>query len=224
MNKINSNFKKAIKGMTLIELIIVVSIIAFLVLLVVTYLRTQTFKANDARRKAEIKRIAVAVEEYEKDNNCYPLPSQVVCNPGTGLRPYIDKIPCDVTTGASYFYEHEDSVCPRWFKVYADLDNENDTDYLPLIGPSNAFSYVYESSSSPATVSGTETEEEGNQITPPQGGAQGPVTDYYGCRSGVCVQLDWDSSRPGPVCDPHFQNSTCYNQCGNPSNECQDWN
>ena len=211
------NDKKNIFGMTLVELMVVLGVIAFLAVLISSYLRTQTFKANDARRKAEIKRIAVAVEEYEKDNNCYPLPTLVSCNPGTGLRPYIDKIPCDVTSGASYLYEHEDSVCPHWFKIYADLDNEKDSDYRALIGPNGAFSFVYESPNSPETTTyASETPQTSGPTTVPEI----PQTDYYGCKNGVCVQIGWDSTRPGPECDPHFQNPTCYSQCGSMTNEC----
>ena len=54
-------------GMTLIEVMIVVAIIAFLAVLVTGYLRSQVFKGNDARRKADMKRIGIAMEEYEKD-------------------------------------------------------------------------------------------------------------------------------------------------------------
>lgn len=210
---------RRLKGITLVELMIVLGVIAFLAVLVSSYLRTQTLKANDARRKAEIKRIAVAVEEYEKDNNCYPLSNQVACTPGTGLRPYIDKIPCDVVTGASYLYEHEDDICPSWYKIYADLDNEKDSDYRPLIGPNGAFSYVYESPNSPATTTYQVETMSGSPAPSPEI----PVTDYYGCKSGVCVQIGWDSLRPGPDCDPHFQNSTCYGQCTNSVNECLNW-
>lgn len=206
---------KFIKGLTLIELMIVIGIIAFLAVLISSYLRSQIFKSTDARRKAEIKRISIAVEEYEKDNDCYPLPSLVSCNPGTGLLPYMDKIPCDPTTKASYMYEHEDSVCPRWYKIYAALDNESDNDYIPGIGPNAAYSYVYESPNSPATVPA----EQGGG-----GGGGAPNTDFYGCLSGVCTLIQWDTNRPGPSCDPNFQNPTCYGQCTNPSNNCEPWN
>lgn len=204
------------KGYTLIELMIVIGVIAFLAVLVSSYLRSQIYKSYDARRKAEIKRISIAVEEYEKDNNCYPLPSAVSCTIGTGLRPYIDKIPCDPVTGASYMYEHEDSQCPRWYKIYTVLDNETDGDYVANIGPNAAYSFVYESPNAPATV-------------PAQGGGAGggggvPDTDFYGCLSGVCTLIQWDTSRPGPSCDPNYQNSTCYGQCSNPANECANWN
>ena len=197
------------------ELMIVIGMIAFLAVLISAYLRTQIFKANDAKRKAEIKRISIAVEEYEKDNNCYPLPSLVVCA-GAGLQPYLDKVPCDPLTNASYMYEHEDSACPKWYKIYAVLNNESDSDYVANIGPNSAFNFVFESPNAPATVA--------TQGGGAGGGGGVPNTDFYGCLSGVCTLIQWDSSRPGPSCDPNYQNSTCYGQCANPANECADWN
>lgn len=197
------------KAFTLIELLIVISIISFLGILVVSYLRSQVFKGYDAKRKAEIKRIGIAVEEYEKDNNCYPLPNQVSCTIGSGLQPYLDKIPCDPITNASYLYEHEDSICPRWYRIYAKLENDKDPDYQANIGPGSVFSFVLESSNAPALVAG--------------GGGAAPPTNYYGCISGACVPISWNPSRPGPSCDPNFQNSTCYGQCTNPSNDCKAW-
>ena len=93
--------------MTLTEILVVVAIISLLSVLVTGYLRTQVFKGNDARRKADLNRIGIALEEYEKDNGCYPLPNLVVCNPGIGLQPYLDKIPCDPETGEDYVYDKD---------------------------------------------------------------------------------------------------------------------
>lgn len=206
------------RGMTLIELMVVVAIIAILVAAITVFLRTQVFKATDAKRKAEIKRIGIAVEEYEKDNDCYPLPSLVICSPGTGLRPYIDKIPCDPITEASYMYDHEDSVCPKWYKIYSSLDNTTDVDYLENIGPNSSYSYVYGSPNAPTDVSSESTP------APPTGGGTPPAEDdFYGCFSGACQPISWDITRPGPECDPNFQNIDCYSQCSNPANECTDW-
>lgn len=193
-------------GFTLTELLIVVSIIIILAVLITAFLRTQLFKGNDARRKADIKRIGIAVEEYEKDNNCYPLSSLVVCTAnGAGLKPYLDKIPCDPVSKASYYYEHEDSVCPKWYSLYTNLQIESDSDYLEGLGPNGAYSYSGSSSNA-------------------QKAAKGGLSDFYGCFSGACTQIYWDSTRPGPECDPNFQNSTCYGQCANPDNECKLWN
>jgi len=208
------------KGMTLIEIMIVVSILALLALLATAYLRSQIFKSYDARRKAEMKRISTAVEEYEKDNDCYPLSSTVVCtNDGVNLRPYLEKIPCDPVSKASYFYEHEDSICPKWYRIYTSLENTSDVDYQAGIGPNAAFSYEYSSPNAPTVA----------QVVPVASGAPTPASssvpqvDFYGCVSGSCVQIAWNPLRPGPECDPNFQNSSCYGQCSNPNNECQSW-
>lgn len=214
----NYNIEIHKKGMTLIELMVVVSIIVILILVIVAYLRTQMFKSNDARRKADMKRISIAVEEYEKDKNCYPLPSLVVCNPGTGLLPYSDKIPCDPVTKASYMYEHQDAVCPTWYRLYSSLENNTDVDYEPAIGPNGAYSYVYSSPNAPAVVSSPPATGDGG------GGGGDPQIDFYGCFSGTCTLIQWDPLRPGPSCDPNFQNSNCYEQCSSPLNECQAWN
>lgn len=209
--------KKYLAAFTLTELLIVIGILTFLILFVALSVRRQTAKGQDAKRKADARRIGIAAEEYEKDNNCYPLPALVVCDPGTGLQPYLDKIPCDPLTDASYYYEHEDSACPKWYKIYVRLDNDSDPDYLKGVGPGGFFTYVYTSPNAPQEVV------TGNP--PPVGeGGPPPGTSFYGCISGVCTSIGWDSARPGPECDPNFQNSTCYGQCANPDNECMSWN
>lgn len=164
--------KKNYKGMTLIEIIIVVSIISFLILAFNVLLRSQIFKANDARRKAELKRIGVAAEEYEKDKNCYPPPALVTCNNGgVGLRPYLDVIPCDSVTKASYYYEDDGTSCSKWYRIYAALQNEKDVDYLVNIGPNAEYSYYYSSPNAPIP-------------TPAPG-----VTIWWGYIGGVCKKL-----------------------------------
>jgi len=192
-----------IKGMTLTEILIVVGILTFLILMVTVAFRSQLFKGNDAKRKGDIHRIQVAIEEYEKDNNCYPLPDQVVCDPGTGLQPYIDKIPCDPTTNSSYVYEHEDSLCPDWYRVLANLENASDSDAQSACGPEGTYNF-YQSSPNAPLCNLTES-------------------DFYGCINGVCTPISWDNLRPGPECDPNYQNASCYGQCGNPINECGSW-
>ena len=141
--------KKQTLGMTLTEVMIVSLVIVTLIIIALSSLRTQIFKSADARRKAETRRIGIAVEEHEKDNNCYPLPSLVTCNPGIGLRPYLDKVPCDPETNASYMYVHEDNSCPKWYKIYSSLQNENDPDFTAGLGPGAVYSYVYTSPNAP---------------------------------------------------------------------------
>jgi prepilin-type N-terminal cleavage/methylation domain-containing protein len=211
--------KKYSRGFTLTELIIVISILSFLALMIMVYLRTQVFKGNDARRKTDIKKIQIAVEEYEKDHDCYPTPDLVVCSPGTGLSPYITKIPCDPVTNASYYYDYEDSSCPGWYRMYTKLDNVEDEDAEAGIGPFSAYNYYQGSPNSP-------TDGDSGSTPPPSGGGGGgggtPST-FYGCQSGVCVPIGWDESRPGPACDPNYQSPNCYGQCGPVQVECTPW-
>jgi len=187
-------------GMTLVELVIVIAIISALAVIALALYRGQTAKAIDAQRKADLARIQVAVEEYEKDHNCYPPSQLLICNPGTGLQPYLDKIPCDPVTKSSYYYDYDINTCSSWYRVYANL---NDTSGTP-IGPNGAFNYYASSPSAPDAA-----------LT--QTGV------LYGCKGGFCVSVLWNNLRPGPECDPTFKSPTCYGQCGNQSAQCVTW-
>ena len=131
------------RAFTLIEALIVVAILALLATLSIMSVKNQVLKGNDAKRKADINRIKIAVEEYEKDHNCYP--QSVVCTGGgTGLQPYLNKIPCDSTTNQSYAYEPSctsGGCCPNWYRFYAKLQNTADTEITPSIGPGNQYNF-----------------------------------------------------------------------------------
>lgn len=187
------------KGFTLTELIIVLTIIAFLVLMVIFMTRKWILKGHDARRKGDIKNLQTAVEEYQNDKNCYPLSSTVTCSPGSGLQPYLETIPCDPITQASYFYDYDNSACPKWYRLYAKLE-ESDGIY----GPNQAYNY---SASSPNAPDANLSE-----------------SDFYGCKGGVCVPIYWDSNRPGPECDPNSRSVSCDGICGSAVTECKTWN
>jgi prepilin-type N-terminal cleavage/methylation domain-containing protein len=191
------------KGVTLIEVLIVLVIISILIILIIAYFRNQIFKGNDARRKADIHKIQVAIEEYEKDNNCYPLPQLLECQPGSGLLPYLDKVPCDPTTGFPYYYEYDNSGCPKWYRLYADLDNLADQDLIPGVGPDGSYNYYAESPNAP-------------------GGVYNDPSGFYGCRNLTCVSIEWDPTLPGPECGPNFQSPTCYGFCSDPAYDCKD--
>jgi len=138
------------EGFTLVEVLIVISIITILVLLATSYYRGQIFKGHDAVRKGGLKELQVALEEYEKDNNCYPDTQLTTCDPGVGLKPYTNKIPCDPQTGESYFYETDGTVCSKWYRLYTVLVSESDTDIIdPGVGPSGAYNYYVSSPNAP---------------------------------------------------------------------------
>lgn len=204
--------------MTLVEIVVVVAILTLLMAISIWYFRNQMLKGNDAKRKGDMHRIQVGVEEYEKDNNCYPLPSLVICD-SEGLKPYMSVVPCDPMTNASYYYEHEDSTCPSWYRIYTNLDNLADADIIGECGPDYSFNFFASSPNAPDP----DCVENGG------GGNGGTGEDFYGCFSGVCLPINWDPSRPGPECDPNYGSGSCYGQCtdpetGQPQNDCQSWN
>jgi general secretion pathway protein G len=173
--------KKYFSGFTLVELIIVIAIIATLAALFITFLPGQISKGNDAKRKADIDRIKIATEEYEKDHNCYP--QSVSCTSPTTLNPYLDQIPCDPTTNLPYAYEPGGSTsCPSWYRYYADLQNSQDPSIIPgLMYLRKSYNYVQGSDNAPPIGPGI--------VTPTS--SPGPVqgNNYYGCKSGVCQPI-----------------------------------
>lgn len=218
-------------GFTLIELLVIIAILALLAILVLFVTRRQLSKGYDARKKADLDRIKIALEEYEKDHNCYPTSDITYCNipplNGTGLQPYLNQIPCDPVTDSSYYYEYDISgVCPAWYRVYTKLDNPDDPDIKPFCGPYDAFNYYVESPNAPAcTPSGTGGSGSGvgGGPTPTPSGAP---SGFWGCFNGVCTPIQWDPARPGLECDPHYPVDWCYGACldnGLPANPCTNW-
>ena len=104
---------KTKKGFTLVELLIVISIIAVLTLLGATNWIAQQQKARDARRKADLEQIRSALEMYRTDKATYPIGNQTVLpaaldpksvDPSSTEPTYISPIPKDPKTKLAYTY------------------------------------------------------------------------------------------------------------------------
>lgn len=205
---------KSTFGFTLAEVLVVVTIVGLLALLAALSIKpsVQIAKTRDAQRKSDLKKISTALEDYLSDHPCYPLKSEMECDPGLGLRPYLNKIPCDPLTRGSYPYNRPDG-CSQ-FVIYSNLETERSQSYglynyavtspnlriVPTGGGAQP-SATPAPSLSPTTVP-----------TSPQG------SNSYGCFSGVCHSL------LGEICQPTYLSYDCYNQCGtvdNPKNECK---
>jgi prepilin-type N-terminal cleavage/methylation domain-containing protein len=95
--------KKSQEGVTLIEILIVVTILLLLMLALYRTIGREVTKSRDANRKKDLKQIKIAFENYYNDNNCYP-PDDILENCGGGeLSPYLQEIPCD-PLGFPYLY------------------------------------------------------------------------------------------------------------------------
>ena len=113
-------------GLTLTEVLIVISIIAMLAVIAAIVSRAQISKGYDARRKTDFHQIKIGLEEYEKDHDCYP-PAPLGCGDATAIAPYMEDVPCDPEPPYDpYFYSPESGACPGWFWIFTDLDYEQD--------------------------------------------------------------------------------------------------
>lgn len=66
------------KGFTLVELLVVISIIGLLSTLAVVSLSSARQKARDAKRASDVKQIQTALELYFSDQNTYPVVAAAV--------------------------------------------------------------------------------------------------------------------------------------------------
>ena len=90
------------QGMSLIEILIVVAILAILGVLMLGSFNRQISKAKDAQRKDDLEDLRVAFEDYYNDNQCYPDLEMLDNCGGTDLQPYLNEIPCDPQDQLSY--------------------------------------------------------------------------------------------------------------------------
>jgi general secretion pathway protein G len=104
---VNKVKQKNQKGFTLIELLVVIAIIGLLASVVLLALGSARQKSRDAKRLADTRQIASALELYFNDNNGYPSTAQFA----TAIAPsYIGQIPAfpsptdGCTTGNDYDY------------------------------------------------------------------------------------------------------------------------
>jgi len=199
--------------MTLSEIVVVVAILGLLILLTVFSFKPtlQLARARDSRRKADLKKISVAVEDYSGDHPCSPVKvyeNSETCRPATEFAAYLNPVPCDPQTKKPYSYKRLDPNCKQ-YAVYATLELEKIITYGAEIGNYVVSNVRLEPTSLTPGAGGGET-------TP---GPTAPAGIYYGCFSGVCLKLSGSEQ-----CDPNYIGSdNCFGKCGtpeNPLNEC----
>jgi general secretion pathway protein G len=138
--------KLAQKGFTLIEMLVVISIIGILATLVAANLNSARSRARDAERKSDLKNIQTALRIYYNDKSSYPASdgaNQIKgCDPGTnsctwggewkiGTTVYMQKLPSDpLSPSQNYRYlmgSAADSGDTDSYILEACLENKSDT-------------------------------------------------------------------------------------------------
>ena len=156
-------------GFTLIELLVVISILGVLVTLVAGNYRSAKFRGNDARRKSDLKQVAIALEAFMSDYGIYPAASSGkiqacsypagVCDWGAagedftdGKTIYFREIPADPSAGQNYVYRRAST---NTFQLYAKLENTRDKDIITTAYDcgtgENSCNYAVTSSNTTAT-------------------------------------------------------------------------
>lgn len=123
------------KGFTLIELILIISILGILSVGVLTALNpiAQIQKANDAKRKSDISQVQRALELYYQDNNAYPASTsdfKISINGsavawGSSWEPYINVLPQDPVSTNVYIYYSPVNSNGQTYYLYANLERGN---------------------------------------------------------------------------------------------------
>lgn len=124
-------------GYTLVELLVVISVMSILMGFVISNLLGGRIRARDAQRKSDLREIQSALEMYRADLGNYPLTANFpacTSSPNSlvnGSTTYMVKIPCDpLKTTTSYTYTAS-GTCGTGACSYtldACLENVNDQD------------------------------------------------------------------------------------------------
>lgn len=116
-------------GFTLIELIVVITIIGILSTVLVANFMQVRYKTRDSVRKSDLEQIRLALETYRVDMGEYPTSlyasgctSSLSNSSGTV---YMAQIPCDPRDGDQYHYVRESALR---YNLFACAENENDQD------------------------------------------------------------------------------------------------
>jgi general secretion pathway protein G len=120
-------------GFTLVELMIVISIIALLTGIIVANLTSSKARSRDAQRVSDLNQIQLALEQYFDRCGQYPIadsngmPStSSSCSGGViTISSYISKIPQDPSNGQKYLYVANNGTTPTDYVLHASLEGQS---------------------------------------------------------------------------------------------------
>lgn len=138
------------KAFTLVELLVVMSVLGVLIALVAGNFRSAQVRGRDAKRKSDLKQMSHSLELFYSDYGRYPAESSgqvsacpfdpatsigTACTWGSGQfsdgkTVYFKTMPDDPTTNASYLYRIVPGSSNQKFQLFARLENTNDPEII----------------------------------------------------------------------------------------------
>jgi len=115
------------KGFTLVELLVVISIIGILATLLLLQLGVARQRARDAARIAHINQVRTALELYFDDNGEYP---EIATYAGLGAvlaTKYLTQLPADPLSAGTYVYKYayDPAGTPTKYHIWAELEQSS---------------------------------------------------------------------------------------------------
>ncbi len=127
------------KGFTLVELLVVISIMSVLTVVAISSFRTAQTKSRDVRRKNDLNSISKALNMYYNDVGSFPYGSTNLdltmagvgfsASVGGKVVTYMVEIPTE-TTNSVQGYSYISGTTGKSFKLFANLENTNDSSCL----------------------------------------------------------------------------------------------
>lgn len=117
------------KAFTLVELLVVMSILSVLVSIIAGGFRSSQARGRDVQRKSDLKQVSSSLELYYSDYGKYPDPPLPWGAEFTdGKTVYFKLMPQDPVSAQSYFYRTFESN--QKFQLFARLENSEDKDLI----------------------------------------------------------------------------------------------
>lgn len=137
--------KKLKKGFTLVELMVVITVIAILMTIaIVSFTRIQK-QARDTKRKADVRTLETALQAYYTENQAYPLSTSATAATTAlaGLAPnYIPSIPTaplgSTSTGGNTNYMYVTDALGFTYSLCTALETASTSGHLWVVSTSNA--------------------------------------------------------------------------------------
>lgn len=161
------------RGFTLVEILIVIAIVVILIIAMIGTLNPIALveRGNDGKRKRDVNRIRIALEDYYNNKRCYPTKLEIdqlmqKSNCGKNMTAIFSSFGpwvCDPSARLPYPIAVPDVSCPKQFKIMAKLYNTKDSNipanwyltknkYLGFVGsliPADTVNYGVSDGSAP---------------------------------------------------------------------------